>query len=161
MLSVEAVEPGAPIADDIVRSYMCDVASRYYGRPATPAEVDQAILDEPYGDLTGDAGTFLVARWDGHPVACAGIRFVDEIGEVTKVFTRPSFRGQGIAAQLVQRLEEMCDDRNVRCLRLDTRAELAEACALYEKLGFVRVPAFNDEPYSDRWYEKAVSGNRT
>jgi hypothetical protein len=29
--------------------------------------------------------------------------------------------------------------------------------ALDERLGFVRVAPFNDDPYSDRWYAKRIS----
>ena len=54
-------------------------------------------------------------------------------------------------------MEDFCRDRGTTSLRLDTRAELAEACALYERLGFVRVSPFNDDPYSDRWYAKRIS----
>ena len=43
-----------------------------------------------------------------------------------------------------------------RTVRLDTRGELAEACALYERLGYARVPPFNADPYSDRWYAKGL-----
>lgn len=27
---------------------------------------------------------------------------------------------------------------------------------MYERNGFDRISAFNDDPYSDRWYSKAV-----
>jgi len=53
-------------------------------------------------------------------------------------------------------VEQACRDRGVGTIRLDTRAELEEACALYERVGFVRVEPFNNEPYSDRWYVKSL-----
>lgn len=36
-------------------------------------------------------------------------------------------------------------------------SKLKEACALYERSGFEPVVVFNDEPYSDRWYTKALT----
>lgn len=156
MLSIEIASPGTPAADEIVRAYMFEVASRFYGRPASTEEVDQALADEPCDDLRGDTGTFLVARLGGQPVGCAGARFLDGVAELTKVFALPSHRGTGVATRLLSRLEEICRDRGIRAVRLDTRSDLAEACALYERLGVTRVPAFNDEPYSDRWYAKAL-----
>ncbi|SFG00667.1 GNAT family N-acetyltransferase [Curtobacterium sp. YR515] len=157
-VDVEVVRPGDPLADGIVRTYLAEVASRWYGRPATAEEVDRALRDEPYDDLHGASGVFLVAVERGRPIACAGARFGVGLGvaELTKVFTLPEARGRGTAARLVRELEAACRRRGIGVLRLDTRAELAEACALYERLGFERVPAFTDDPYSDRWYAKRL-----
>jgi ribosomal protein S18 acetylase RimI-like enzyme len=41
-------------------------------------------------------------------------------------------------------------------MRLETRNELREAVALYRSAGYREVPAFNDEPYADHWFEKTV-----
>jgi hypothetical protein len=38
---------------------------------------------------------------------------------------------------------------------------LAEAIALYRSSGYVEVPRFNDEPYSDHWFEKVLHPQRT
>jgi len=159
-VDIEVVHPGDPVADGIVRTYLAEVASRWYGRSATEEEVDRALRDEPYDDLHGASGVFLVAVEQGRAIACAGARFGAGVGlgvaELTKVFTLPESRGRGTAARLVRELEAACRRRGIGVLRLDTRAELAEACALYERLGFERVPAFTDDPYSDRWYAKRL-----
>lgn len=159
MLTIAAAAPGSPAADSIVRAYMTDVASGWHGRPATEDEVGQALRDEPYDDLRGTTGLLVVAfaGADPEPVACAGVRFLDPAAELTKVFTLPAWRGRGIGAALLDAVEHACRMRGVRTLRLDTRAELAEACALYERRGFRRVEPFNDEPYSDRWYRKLLA----
>jgi hypothetical protein len=34
---------------------------------------------------------------------------------------------------------------------------LTEAIALYVSAGYVEVPAFNDEPFADHWFEKRLS----
>lgn len=154
MSTIEIARPGSPVADSIVSAYMTDVVSRWHGRPATPDEVEQALHDEPYDDLRDDTGVFLVATEGGCAIACAGARFIDGRAELTKVFTLPSHRGRGAGSQLLRVVEQACRDRGIITLQLDTRAELREACALYERLGFMRVEAFNDEPYSDRWYSK-------
>ncbi|GAA1728200.1 GNAT family N-acetyltransferase [Microbacterium paludicola] len=156
MVTIDVALPGTLAADSIVRAYMQDVASRWYGRPATEEEIEQALRDEPYDDLQAHTGVFLVATEDGRPVGCAGVRFLDDVAELTKVFTLPSQRGRGVGSQLLRAAEQECRDRGIRTLRLDTRAELREACALYERSGFVRVHPFNDEPYSDRWYSKTL-----
>ncbi|TDW46871.1 acetyltransferase (GNAT) family protein [Curtobacterium sp. PhB42] len=152
----ETERPGAGRADAIVRDYLTEVASRWFGRAATPAEVDRAMLDEPFDDLQGNSGLFVVASDGGAVVACAGVRFVGVVGELTKVFTLPDCRGRGVGSALLRHVAEVSRARGITSLRLDTRAELAEACALYERLGFVQVAPFNDDPYSDRWYAKVL-----
>lgn len=152
----ETERPGAGRADAIVRDYLTEVASRWSGRAATPAEVDRAMLDEPFDDLQGNSGLFVVASDGGAVVACAGVRFVGVVGELTKVFTLPDCRGRGVGSALLRHVAEVSRARGITSLRLDTRAELAEACALYERLGFVQVAPFNDDPYSDRWYAKVL-----
>jgi GNAT superfamily N-acetyltransferase len=156
-MRIEITRPGSAMAESIVRAYTTDVASRWHGRPATSHELDRALTDEPYDDLQENTGVFLVAVENGRPIACAGARFLDGVAEITKVFTLPNHRGRGAGSQLLRFLEESCRERGAKILRLDTRAELTEACALYERLGFTRVAAFNDEPYSDRWYAKDLS----
>ncbi len=118
--------------------------------------MEQALQDEPYDEMRDDTGVFLVATEGGCVIACAGARFIDDAAELTKVFTLPSHRGKGAGSQLLRAVEQACRDRGIVTLRMDTRAELREACALYERLGFTRVEAFNDEPYSDRWYSKPL-----
>lgn len=171
-ITIETVRPGSLNADAIVRAYLTEVASRWYGRPAIAADVDHALRDEPYDDLDGDTGVFLVAYDDGRPIGCAGARFTTStttttttsitststtVAELTKVFTLPTHRGRGAGSTLVRAIEQLCRERDIRTLRLDTRAELTEACTLYERLGFTRVAPFNDDPYSDRWYAKTLS----
>jgi GNAT superfamily N-acetyltransferase len=156
VFTIEARTPQAPNAQVIIRSYMFELASRHYGRPATPAEVDQALHDEPYDDLTGATGVLLVAMHDGEPIACAGARFVGAIAELTKVFTLPEYRGQGWGKRLLRQIEDVCRARGIHTVRLDTRRDLVEAHALYEGLGFARVQAFNDDPYAEVWYAKFI-----
>jgi len=157
VFTIEAVDPSDPVADRIIRAYMADVASRWYGRPATTEEVDQALIDEPYDDLRGRFGALLIALEAGHGIGCAGVRFTGDYAELTKFFTLPDHRGRGVGSRLLQEIERTCGARAVGTIRLDTRAELKEACALYERSGFERVDAFNDEPYSDRWYTKPLN----
>ena len=159
---IRAVDPASPLAVAIVRAYLTDVASRWYGRPATTDEVDRALVEEPATDLCGDSGVLLVAVDGDRVVGCAGARFLGDVAELTKVFTLPGHRGRGTGRALVAAVEQACRDRGVTTVRLDTRAELVEACAMYERAGYEQVAAFTTDPYSDRWYRKdLVATDRT
>lgn len=157
MQTIEVGIPGTADAEGIVRTYLTEVVSRYHGRPATEAERAAVVADEPYDDLQGDTGILLLVRDGEAVVACAGARFVEGHAELTKVFTLPAARGRGIARRLILALEEAARARGLRSLRLNTRSDLVEACAMYESLGFLSVEAFNAEPYADRWYRKDLT----
>lgn len=153
---IEQVEPSSAPAQQILAIYFHDIVERYHGRPVSESDVAQAVADEPADDLRGESGALLLCTDGGATIGCAGVRYLGEVAELTKVFTLPDHRGRGIATRLIARIEELCHERGVRTLRLDTRSDLSEACALYERLGFERVTPFNESPYSDRWYANAL-----
>ena len=41
-------------------------------------------------------------------------------------------------------------------MHLETNRALTEAIALYRSAGYREVPAFNDEPFADHWFEKQL-----
>jgi ribosomal protein S18 acetylase RimI-like enzyme len=53
-------------------------------------------------------------------------------------------------------LERRAIGHGDRAVRLETNRHLTEAIALYRSAGYSEVPAFNDEPYADHWFEKAL-----
>lgn len=68
MLTIVIAVPDEPAAQEVIRAYTTEVASRWYGRSATDDEVDRARTDEPSDDLRGTTGAFFVAMEDGHAV---------------------------------------------------------------------------------------------
>lgn len=55
-------------------------------------------------------------------------------------------------------VERHAHAHDLTLLRLDTRADLVEARALYAALGYQEVPAFNTGPYADaeHWFAKSL-----
>ena len=70
---IEVVAPDAPAAGQILRSYIDDVAIRYYGRQATGQEIDASLREDPRIDLAPPSGVFLVARQRDVVLDCAGL----------------------------------------------------------------------------------------
>jgi GNAT superfamily N-acetyltransferase len=157
-LSIEVETPDAAAGRAVLRAYMNDVASRYYGRPATTEEIDAALSEDPSDDLAPPHGFLLVARANGSVVGCAGLRLLaDGLGEVKRVFVEPASRGQGIGTRLMMRLEWLACQHGLTHLRLDTRHDLVEARAMYAHLGYQEVPAFNNGRYSEHWFAKPLA----
>ena len=100
-----AIAVASPVAEEarrILWAYFDDVASRYYGRPATEDEIAAAMREEPSDDLTSPRGLLLVAREKGNVLGCAGLRLLPgHVAEVTRVFVVPAARSPRPGAWLV------------------------------------------------------------
>jgi GNAT superfamily N-acetyltransferase len=156
-LKLELVSQSDPRAATALRAFMDDIASRYYGRPATEHEIDAGLGEYPSDDLEPPRGLLVLAHEAETVLGCAGVRFVDaEIGEVTRVYVAPSARRRGLAMMLMAEVERLARDRGIRRLRLDTRADLVEARRLYGRLGYCEIPRFNASRYADLWFAKRL-----
>jgi GNAT superfamily N-acetyltransferase len=146
-----------PESAEVLRTYMTDIASRYYGRAATKSEVDSALADEPGTDLQPPTGVFLLARQDGVISGCTGVRMLGPgIAGLTKVYVLPHARRQGGAALLLAAAEDVARGMGLAIMRLDVRADLVEARALYARSGYKEVEPFSNDKYADHWFEKAL-----
>jgi GNAT superfamily N-acetyltransferase len=109
--------------------------------------------------LIAEAVAFFVIRSDGTPAGCGGIKlFGAEYGELKRMYVRPQFRGAGLAKLLIERLAAYACEQGVVLLRLETGIHQKEAIALYERMGFQRIPPFG--PYTadplSMCYEKPI-----
>ena len=108
-------------------------------------------------EMTPPAGVFMLARLEGDPVGCGGLKRIDEtMGEIKRVWTAPSARGLGVARRIVRRLEAAARDMGLKGVRLDTNRALTEAQALYRTEGYREVARFGDNPYAHHWFAKEL-----
>jgi putative acetyltransferase len=109
-----------------------------------------------------DAGTTVfIARADGQAVACGALRrHGGGIGEVKRMYTRPSHRGQRIGAEIVRRIEALARSEGLSRLVLETGDRHPAAWTVYERAGFVRCGPVLDYPDSawSVFYEKPLAG---
>jgi ribosomal protein S18 acetylase RimI-like enzyme len=156
-LAIAVRSPAAEETRQILRAYFSDVASRYFGRPATEDEVAAAMCEDPSDDLTPPSGLLLVAQEKGSVLGCAGLRLrPGHVAEVTRVFVVPAARRRGLGSRLLACLEDHARQHRVSRLRLDTRHDLIEARRLYARHGYREVAPFNSGPYADHWFEKTL-----
>jgi ribosomal protein S18 acetylase RimI-like enzyme len=159
-VAIVLTPPDTEAARGALRAYLTDIVGRYFGRTATPEEVDAALADaapdEPH--LAPPHGLFWLARDGQEVLGCAGVRFTgDGIGLVTRVWVASAARRRGIASALLNTLENAAREHGLTRLRLDTRSDLVEARALYAHHGFTEIPAFNDVPDTDHWFGKDLT----
>ncbi|HEX5401633.1 MAG TPA: GNAT family N-acetyltransferase [Pseudonocardiaceae bacterium] len=144
-----------PVVVDLLRRYFTDVASSFYGRPATDAEVTAALAEDPSDDLVPPGGAFFVAHYQDIPAGCVGLRFgAAGFAELTRMFVTPEARGRGGSAVLLAVAERHAKLGEAHTMRLETRLDLVAARRLYTKHGYRPIPAYSTGPFAECWYAK-------
>jgi GNAT superfamily N-acetyltransferase len=128
------------VAQSLVAALLDDLRARYGAEDP----------DAPHADeLAPPRGTFLVAWLANQAVGCGGVRAhaEDGVGEIKRMYTVPAARRQGIAAAILDELEQRARGIGYRRLVLETGVRQPEAIALYESFGYVAVPPYGQ--YAD------------
>ncbi|HZB56921.1 MAG TPA: GNAT family N-acetyltransferase [Reyranella sp.] len=104
--------------------------------------------------------TVFIAREAGQAVACGALkRHAGGVGEVKRMYTRPSHRGRKIGAMIVDQVVALARREGLRRLVLETGDRHPAAWTVYERAGFTRCGPVLDYPDS-KWsvfYEKALA----
>jgi len=105
--------------------------------------------------------TVFIARDGGAAVGCGALkRHAGGVGEVKRMYTRPSHRGRKIGEQIVSRIEAMARSEGLKRLVLETGDRHHAAWKVYENAGFARCGPVLD--YADvKWsvfYDKSLAG---
>ncbi len=112
-------------------------------------------------DLTPPHGLVLLARVGDDPVGCGAVLLHgDGIATLKRMWVAPRVRGTGLGRRLLVALEDQAARHGAAAIRLETNLSLTEAIAMYRSAGYQEVPAFNDEPYADHWFEKRLDVGR-
>jgi DNA-binding MarR family transcriptional regulator/GNAT superfamily N-acetyltransferase len=153
MVELRAVDPDHEDARRCIRAYFAELAERSDGRfdPRTSLPADRHELVAP-------SGAFLVAYLDGRPVGCGCVKHPGAglPAEIKRMWVDSSARGLGLGRRLLEELEGRARAAGASAARLETNDVLVEALGMYRSAGYVEVPAFNDEPFGDHWFEKRL-----
>ena len=115
-----------------------------------------ALLDQDLAIRDGDDHTFyaqfnkvdaikevIIAYQDGTVVGCAAIKpFSATEAEVKRMFVHPDYRKQGIAAKVLNELENWATELGFAACVLETGKKQPEAIALYQKVGYHIIPNY-------------------
>jgi DNA-binding MarR family transcriptional regulator/GNAT superfamily N-acetyltransferase len=152
MVRIALEDPSSADAKWCLAHYFAELDERFEeGFDPERAPVDSEELVPP-------SGAFVVARFDGQPAGCGALRKLSPgIGEITKVWVDRAHRGLGIGPRIIVALEEQAAALGHRTVRLDTNRSLDEARAMYLRGGYMEIARYNENPYADHWFEKALS----
>jgi len=109
-------------------------------------EAELASLPGKYAPPTGEL--MLACASVGGALGCVAVRPLDglTICEMKRLYVRPAARGLGIGAALVGAIITSAEELGYAEMRLDTLPTMPEAFALYERFGFLQIPAYYHNP---------------
>ncbi len=97
----------------------------------------------PVNPPTPERGVYLLGYLDGNPVACGALRPIDDdCVEIRRMFVTAAARRKGLARVILRELEIHAAGFAYTIMRLETGNRQLSAMALYEMLGFKRIPPF-------------------
>jgi DNA-binding MarR family transcriptional regulator/GNAT superfamily N-acetyltransferase len=151
-VELRAVDPEHPDARYCLGEYVAEL-NRRSDRGFDPAVGATALPHE----VRPPAGEFFVAYLHGGAVGCGAVKHHGGApAEIKRMWIAPAARGLGLGRRLLAQLEACARAGGATVARIETSAVLDEALALYRSAGWVEVPPFNDEPFADHWFEKAL-----
>jgi DNA-binding MarR family transcriptional regulator/GNAT superfamily N-acetyltransferase len=151
-VEIREVDPSHPDARQCFRAYFAELDAR----SDSGFDPDAGISAEPH-ELTPPAGCLMIAYLHAEPVGCGAVKHhPGEPSEIKRMWVSGSARGLGIGRRMLEELEARVAESGATMARLETNRALVEAIALYRSAGYREVPAFNDEPFADHWFEKRL-----
>jgi GNAT superfamily N-acetyltransferase len=92
-----------------------------------------------------DGIEYLAGFINGRPVACGAVQpFGDGVGEIKRMYVRPTYRGNGYGRLILAALEELALQRGFHTLRLEAGRNHAAALGLYRAAGYHPIPRYGD-----------------
>ena len=152
-VELRAVDPAHPDARQCFRAYFAELdrRSEHGFDPERMSLVDPDELRPP-------AGLLLIAYLGAEAIGCGAVRHHDGAPtEIKRMWVAETARGLGVGRRLLAALEAQALAAGAPAAQLETNKALVEAIALYRSAGYVEVPAFNDEPFGDFWFEKPLT----
>jgi DNA-binding MarR family transcriptional regulator/ribosomal protein S18 acetylase RimI-like enzyme len=151
-VEIAPADPEYPDARRCLQAYFVELDRR----SDTGFDPAAGISAEPH-ELRRPAGLLLLARLHGEAVGCGVVKHHDGApSEIKRMWVAEPARGLGIARRLLAELEADAAAAGAERVRLETNRHLTEAIAMYRAAGYAEVPAFNDEPFADHWFEKRL-----
>jgi ribosomal protein S18 acetylase RimI-like enzyme len=122
----------------------------------------EKFIEEYFGEGKG----LWIARVEGDLAGCIGLRILptpEEVkpetvkcAEIKRMYVRENFRGRGIAARLLEGVEDFAREAGYAWIYLDTASEMAAAARLYERNGFAQCARYNENPQAAIFMRKRL-----
>lgn len=151
---ISRVDPRDPKATALINAMATEIRTIYENR------IDGHGHFKPEDVLVPGAG-FFVGRVADKAVSSGAFRPLEPgVAEIKRMFVLPGFRGRGYSREMLLLLEREARAFGYSTVRLETRPLQHAAIALYEKLGYQRIPGYGvyaGQESACLCYEKSLS----
>lgn len=108
---------------------------------------DKELANLP-GDYVPPSGRLLLAVADGKAMGCVALRKIsNDVGEMKRLYVRPSFRSRGLGRTLTETLIAEAKEIGYTKLRLDTLpGKMDRAIGMYRAFGFTEIAPYYRNP---------------
>jgi GNAT superfamily N-acetyltransferase len=125
----------------------------------------EKFIEEYFSDEQG----LWLARVEGELAGCVGLRRLPrpkevepedvKCAEIKRMYVRGKYCGRGVAARLLEALENFAREKGYAWLYLDTAKDMKVATRLYERSGFLRCERYNENPQAAIFMRKHLQLN--
>src|SRR5262249_29936471 len=114
---------------------------------------DKELADLP-GEYAAPSGRLLLAQSEQEFAGCVAMHEIGEgLCEMKRLYVRPAFRGKRLGRVLAERIIAEARAIGYTPTRLDTvAASMADAVALYRKLGLMEIAPYRENPMASPLY---------
>jgi ribosomal protein S18 acetylase RimI-like enzyme len=135
-IEISLADPRTPEAAALIKAMTVEITAIY------DHKIDGAGNFKPEDVLVPGSG-FIVGRVENEAVACGAFRpLAPGIAEIKRMFVAPEHRGRGYSKAILTTLERMAAESGYTTVWLETRPLQRAAIALYEQLGYERIPNY-------------------
>jgi DNA-binding MarR family transcriptional regulator/GNAT superfamily N-acetyltransferase len=153
LVELRQVDPESQDAQRCLRAYVAELNRRAPERGFDPSKGATARPHE----VRPPHGAFVVAYLRGEAVGCGAVKHhPGGVTDIKRMWLAESARGLGLGRRLLEHLEQLAREHGATTAHIETGDVLPEAIALYRSAGYAEVPAFNEEPFADRWFAKPL-----
>ena len=131
------------------RAAVLELFSEYFGTLVDAGLATVLANQNPQAELDDLGAVYervYLALDDGAPVGCVAFKRLGDDAELKRLYVRPAGRGKGVGTLLLDAAITDARALGFPRLLLDTSAHMTTAIAMYERHGFARIEAYNDNP---------------
>lgn len=109
------------------------------------AELDKECFSVPWSEnaflkeVNNEMAQYVIAKDKNEVIGYAGFWKVLDEGQITNIAVKESYRGQGIAKEMIKKLIKKAEEKKIEKLSLEVRESNLAAIRLYLSKGFKKV----------------------